>query len=269
MDDNRLDDTLKYLQIEDPTFKVRTDEETSQRIISGMGELHLEIIVDRLKREYGIECNVSKPQVSYRETITEPVTTEARFIKQTGGRGQYGVVTIRIAPHKDAEEVLIENKIKEGVIPRQFIPAIIQGIREQAETGIFMGYPIVNVEVTILDGAYHPTDSSDISFKIAAQMAMRDAFMRGKPILLEPIMALEIIVPDEYLGDVLNDINARKGRITNIETNKKDKIVDATLALARSFGYATDLRSVTQGHGIHTMQFSHYAPKEDKGDGAT
>ena len=250
MDDNKLDDTLKYLQIEDPTFKVRTDEDTSQRIISGMGELHLEIIVDRLKREYGIECNVSKPQVSYRETITVPVTTEARFIRQTGGHGQYGVVTIRIAPHKDAEEVLIENKIKEGVIPRQFIPAIMQGIREQAETGIYMGYPIVNVEVTILDGAYHPTDSSDISFKIAAQMALRDAFMRGKPILLEPIMALEIIVPDEYLGDVLNDINARKGRITNIETNKKDKIVDATLALARSFGYATDLRSVTQGHGI-------------------
>jgi len=269
MDDNKLDDTLRYLQIEDPTFKVRTDEETSQRIISGMGELHLEIIVDRLKREYGIECNVSKPQVSYRETITEPVTTEARFIRQTGGHGQYGVVTIRIAPNKDAEEVLIVNKIKEGVIPRQFIPAIEQGIREQAETGIYMGYPIVNVEVTILDGAYHPTDSSDISFKIAAQMALRDAFMRGKPLLLEPIMALEIIVPDEYLGDVLNDINARKGRISNIETNKKDKIVDATLALARSFGYATDLRSVTQGHGIYTMQFSHYAPKEDQGEGVS
>ena len=269
MDDTKLDDTLKYLQIEDPTFKVRTDEETSQRIISGMGELHLEIIVDRLKREYGIECNVSKPQVSYRETITEPVTTEARFIRQTGGRGQYGIVTIRIAPHKESDEVVIENKIKEGVIPREFIPAIKQGIRELAETGIYMGYPIVNVEVTILDGAYHPTDSSDISFKIAAQMALRDAFMRGKPILLEPIMALEIIVPDEYLGDVLNDINARRGRITNIETNKKDKIVDATLTLARSFGYATDLRSITQGHGIYTMQFSHYAPKEDKGEVVT
>jgi elongation factor G len=159
---------------------------------------------------------------------------------------------------------LIVNKIKEGVIPREFIPAIEQGIREQSETGVYMGYPIVNVEVTILDGAYHPTDSSDMSFKIAAQMAMRDAFMSGKPILLEPIMALEIIVPDEYLGDVLNDINARKGRITNIETNKKDKIVDATLPLARSFGYATDLRSVTQGHGIHTMQFSHYAQKENR-----
>jgi elongation factor G len=267
MDDTKLDDALKYLQIEDPTFKVRTDEETSQRIISGMGELHLEIIVDRLKREFGIECNVSNPQVSYRETITEPVTTEARFIRQTGGRGQYGVVTIRIAPNKEAEDVLIVNKIKEGVIPREFIPAIEQGIREQSETGIFMGYPVVNVEVTILDGAYHPTDSSDMSFKIAAQIAMREAFMRGKPILLEPIMALEIIVPDEYLGDVLNDINARKGRITNIETNKKDKIVDVTLPLARSFGYATDLRSVTQGHGIHTMQFSHYAQKEDRGEG--
>jgi len=266
MDDTKLDDALKYLQIEDPTFKVRTDEETSQRIISGMGELHLEIVVDRLKREFGIECNVSNPQVSYRETITRPVTTEARFIRQTGGHGQYGVVTIRIAPNKDAEAVLIVNKIKEGVIPREFIPAIEQGIREQSETGVYMGYPIVNVEVTILDGAYHPTDSSDMSFKIAAQMAMRDAFMSGKPILLEPIMALEIIVPDEYLGDVLNDINARKGRITNIETNKKDKIVDATLPLARSFGYATDLRSVTQGHGIHTMQFSHYAQKEDRGE---
>jgi elongation factor G len=266
MDDSKLDETLQYLQIEDPTFKVRTDEETSQRIISGMGELHLEIIVDRIKREYGIECNVSKPQVAYRETITEAVTVETRFIRQTGGRGQYGVVTIHIAPSKDAEEIVVTNKIKEGVIPRQFIPAIEKGIREQAETGVYMGYPIVNMEVTILDGAYHPTDSSELSFKIAAQMALRDAFMRGKPILLEPIMALEIIVPDEYLGDVINDINARKGRITNMETNKKEKIVDATLALARSFGYATDLRSITQGHGIYTMQFSHYAPKEEKNE---
>jgi elongation factor G len=269
MDDSKLDDTLRYLQIEDPTFKVRTDEETSQRIISGMGELHLEIIVDRIKREYGIECNVSRPQVAYRETITEAVTVETRFIRQTGGRGQYGVVTIHIAPSKDAEEIVVTNKIKEGAIPREFIPAIEKGIREQVETGVYMGYPIVNMEVTILDGAYHPTDSSELSFKIAAQMALRDAFMRGKPILLEPIMALEIIVPDEYLGDVINDINARKGRITNMETNKKEKIVDATLALARSFGYATDLRSITQGHGIYTMQFSHYAPKEEKNEGKT
>jgi len=266
MDDARLNNTLKFLQIEDPTFKVRTDEETSQRIISGMGELHLEIIVDRIKREFGVECNVSKPQVSYRETITEPATAEGRFIKQTGGRGQYGVVTLQVAPLQTGEGLVIKNKIKEGVIPKQFIPPIEQGIREQVETGIFMGYSIVNIEVTVIGGAFHPVDSSELSFKIAAQMAMKDAFMKGKPILLEPIMSLEIIVPEMYLGDVLNDLNARKGKILNIETNKKEKIINASLALARSFGYATDLRSVTQGHGIYTMQFSHYAPREEVAD---
>ncbi|MEO0185192.1 MAG: elongation factor G [candidate division WOR-3 bacterium] len=262
MDDEKLDNALRYLQVEDPTFRVKTDEETAQRIISGMGELHLDIITDRLKREYGVECNVSKPQVSYRETITESATAEGRFIKQTGGRGQYGVVKLQLNP-LNKEGLIISNKIKEGVIPRQFIPAIEKGIKDQCETGIFMGYPIVNIEITILDGAYHPVDSSELAFQVAAQMAMREAFMNGKPILLEPIMSLEIVVPESYLGDVLNDLNARKAHIQNIETNKKEKIVTATLALAKSFGYATDLRSVTQGHGIYTMQFSHYAPKEE------
>ena len=263
MDDAKLDKTLKYLQIEDPTFKVRMDEETSQRIISGMGELHLEIIVDRLRREFGIECNVSKPQVSYRETILEPVSAEGRFIKQSGGRGHYGVVKIKIEPTERGQGVVIKNKIKEGVIPRQFIPAIEQGVKEQAEVGVYWGYPITDIKITVLDGTYHPVDSSDIDFKIAAQLALRDGFMRGKPILLEPIMNLEIIVPEVYLGEVINDLNARKGKILNIETNKKEKIITASLALARSFGYATDLRSLTQGHGVYTMQFSHYAPKEE------
>jgi len=264
MDDAKLDGTLKYLQIEDPTFKVRTDEETAQRIVSGMGELHLEIIVDRLKREFGVECHVSKPQVSYRETISEPVTVEGRFIKQTGGRGHYGVVKMKIEPAERGRGIKIENRLKEGVIPRQFVPAIEQGIKEQTEVGVYYGYPIIDIQLTILDGKHHPTDSSDLDFKIAAQMALRDGFAKGKPILLEPIMALEIIVPQQYLGDVINDINARKGNIQKIETNKQEKIIDATLALAKSFGYATDLRSITQGHGIHTMQFSHYAPKEEK-----
>lgn len=264
MDDAKLDGTLKYLQIEDPTFKVRTDEETAQRIVSGMGELHLEIIVDRLKREFGVECHVSKPQVSYRETISEPVTVEGRFIKQTGGRGHYGVVKMKIEPAERGRGIKIENRLKEGVIPRQFVPAIEQGIKEQAEVGVYYGYPIIDIQLTILDGKHHPTDSSDLDFKIAAQMALRDGFAKGKPILLEPIMALEIIVPQQYLGDVINDVNARKGNIQKIETNKQEKIIDATLALAKSFGYATDLRSITQGHGIHTMQFSHYAPKEEK-----
>jgi len=264
MDDAKLDDTLKYLQIEDPTFKVRTDEETAQRIVSGMGELHLEIIVDRLKREFGVECHVSKPQVSYRETITEAVTAEGRFIKQTGGRGHYGVVKLRIEPAERGTGIIIENKLKEGVVPRQFVPAIGQGIKEQAEVGVYYGYQIIDVKVTILDGRHHPMDSSELDFKIAAQMALRDGFTKGSPILLEPIMSLEIIVPQGYLGDVINDINARKGGIQNIETNKQEKIIEASLALAKSFGYATDLRSITQGHGIHTMQFSHYAPKEDK-----
>jgi elongation factor G len=266
MDDAKLDNTLKYLQIEDPTFKVRIDEETSQRIISGMGELHLEIIVERLKREFGVVCNVSKPHVSYRETITETVTTEGRFIKQTGGRGQYGVVKLALAPTERGKGLVINKKIKEGAVPKQFIPAIEKGIREQKEVGIYWGYPIIDIEVTILDGAYHPTDSSEIAFKIAAQMAMREAFMKAKPILLEPIMSLEIIVPTTFLGDVINDINARRGKILSIETNKQEKIITASLALAKSFGYATDLRSVTQGHGTHTMQFSHYAPKEGKED---
>ena len=264
MDDAKLDGTLKYLQIEDPTFKVRTDEETAQRIVSGMGELHLEIIVDRLKREFGVECHVSKPQVSYRETISEPVTVEGRFIKQTGGRGHYGVVKMRIEPAERGSGIRIDNKLKEGVIPRQFVPSIEQGIKEQAEVGVYYGYPIIDIQLTILDGKHHPTDSSDLDFKIAAQMALRDGFAKGKPMLLEPIMALEIIVPQQYLGDVINDVNARKGSIQKIETNKQEKIIDATLALAKSFGYATDLRSITQGHGIHTMQFSHYAPKEEK-----
>jgi len=262
MDDAKLDNTLKYLQVEDPTFKVRTDEETSQRIISGMGELHLEIIVDRLKREFGVECNVSKPQVSYRETITKKVESEGRFIKQTGGKGQYGVVTLRIVPAKRGAGIIVNSKIKEGVIPRQFIKAIEKGIREQTEVGVYWGYPIIDVEVIAIDGAYHPIDSSELAFEIAAKMAFKDGFMKGKPILLEPIMSLEIIVPEIYLGEVINDLNARKGKILSIETNKKEKIIDASLALAKSFGYATDLRSVSQGHGIYTMQFSHYDPKE-------
>jgi elongation factor G len=266
MDDAKLDDTLKYLQIEDPTFKVRTDEETAQRIISGMGELHLEIIVDRLKREYGVECHVSKPQVSYRETITKTVTAEGRFIKQTGGRGHYGVVKLRLEPAERGGGISIDRKLKEGAIPKQFVPSIEQGVREQADVGVYFGYPIIDVNVTILDGQYHPTDSSDLDFKIAGQMALRDGFSRGEPILLEPIMSLEIIVPQSFLGDVINDINARKGGILSIETNKQEKIVEANLALARAFGYATDLRSITQGHGIYTMQFSHYAPKETRGN---
>lgn len=264
MDDAKLDNTLKYLQVEDPTFKVRIDEETSQRIISGMGELHLEIIVDRLKREFGVECNVSKPQVSYRETITEGTTAEGRFIKQTGGRGQYGVVTLSLEPAKRGDGVVVKREIREGVVPKQFIRAIEQGIREQTEIGVYWGYPIIDIKVKIIDGAFHPEDSTELAFKIAAQIALRDGIMRGKPILLEPIMSLEIIVPEMYLGDVINDLNARKGRILNVETNKKEKIITASLILAKSFGYATDLRSVTQGHGIHTMQFSHYDPKEEK-----
>jgi elongation factor G len=264
MDDAKLDNALEYLQIEDPTFKVRTDEETSQRIVSGMGELHLDIIVDRLKREFGVECNVGRPQVSYRETITSAAKAEGRFIRQTGGRGQYGVVLLKIAPTEQGKGIVIHNRIKEGAIPKQFIPAIEKGVREQCDVGVSWGYPIIDIEITLLDGAYHPIDSSEIAFKVAGQMALREACMKATPVLLEPIMALEIIVPDAYLGDVINDLNARKGNIGEIETNKKEKIITASLALARSFGYATDLRSVTQGHGIHTMQFSHYAPKEEK-----
>ncbi len=259
-DDEKLQTSLQALSMEDPTFKVRTDEETTQRIISGMGELHLDIIVERLRREFGVACNVSRPHVSYRETITEKIRTEGRFVKQTGGRGQYGVVTLALEPLPRGEGIKIKNKLRFGVIPKEFVPAIEEGIREQADIGVLAGYPAIDVLVSILDGEYHQIDSSEIAFKIAASMAFREAFRKGKPILLEPIMSLEIVVIEDFLGSVINDLNAREGKIQNVTQRAKEYIVDAQLPLAHSFGYTTDIRSITQGRATYTMQFSHFEP---------
>ncbi len=225
-------------------------------IISGMGELHLDIIVDRLKREFGVESHVGKPQVSYRETATVEATAEGRFIRQTGGRGQYGVVELKIQP--TGAGIYIVNNIKEGHVPKEFYPAIEQGIRESIDTGQLAGYPITNIEVEILDGAFHEVDSSELAFKIAATIAFREAFVKAEPTFLEPIMDLEIVTPDAYVGNIIADLSARRGRVVNMETVKGHKIIHGFVPLAETFGYATTLRSLTQGRVSHSMQFAQY-----------
>lgn len=255
-DEAKLSNALNALSTEDPTFKVKTNEETGERIISGMGELHLDIIVDRLKREYGVEAHIGKPQVSYRETITKEMTAEGRFIRQTGGRGQYGVVTLKLQPATTG--IYIINNIKEGRVPKEFYPGIEQGIKESIETGVLAGYPITNIEVEVLDGSYHEVDSSELAFKIAASIAFRDAFVKAEPTFLEPIMDLEVVTPDAYVGNIIADLNARRGRIINLESIKGHKIIHGLVPLAETFGYATTLRSLTQGRVSHSMQFIRY-----------
>lgn len=255
-DETKLTTALNALQIEDPTFKVRTNQETGEMIISGMGELHLDIIVDRLKREYGVTSHIGKPQVSYRETITKEITAEGRFIRQSGGRGQYGVVTLKLQPAEKG--IYIINNIKEGTIPKEFYPSIEQGIKESIETGVLAGYPITNIEVEVLDGSYHEVDSSELAFKIAASIAFRDAFVKAEPTFLEPIMDLEVVTPDAYVGNIIADLSARRGRIVNLESIKGHKIIHGLVPLAETFGYATTIRSLTQGRVSHSMQFAHY-----------
>ncbi|RJP69623.1 MAG: elongation factor G [Candidatus Abyssobacteria bacterium SURF_17] len=257
-DQEKLGIALNRLAEEDPTFKVRVDPETGQTIIEGMGELHLEIIVDRMLREFSVKANVGKPQVAYKETLTREAHGEGKFIKQTGGRGQYGHVKIQVGPQERGKGFEFVNKIVAGTVPREFMPHVERGIREALESGILAGYPIVDVKVTLLDGSYHEVDSSDLAFRIAGSMAFRDAARRAEPQLLEPVMDVEVVVPELYMGDVLGDLNARRGRIEGIETRGDTKIVDALVPLAEMFGYATDLRSKTQGRATHTMQFSHY-----------
>jgi elongation factor G len=221
-----------------------------------MGELHLDIIVERLKREFGVACHIGKPQVSYRETITKEMTAEGRFIRQSGGHGQYGVVTLKLQPVVSG--IYITNEIKEGRIPHEFYPAIEQGIKESIETGVLGGYPINNISVEIIDGSYHEVDSSELSFKIAATIAFREAFLKAEPTFLEPIMDLEVVTPDAYVGNIIADLNARRGRIVNLETIKGHKIIHGLVPLVETFGYATAIRSLTQGRVSHSMQFSHY-----------
>ncbi|MGB9877492.1 MAG: elongation factor G [bacterium] len=259
-DEDRLQIALQKIAIEDPSFRVSTDPETSQLIISGMGELHLDIVVDRLKREFGVDTRVGKPQVAYRETITKKVRQEGFYIRQSGGRGQYGHVVLEIEPLPRGEGLQFEEKITQGAIPKEFIPAIRAGVEEAAEYGVLAGYPVVDVKVTLVDGSYHEVDSSEIAFKLAASQAFREGIANANPIILEPIMEVEIVVPSAYLGDVLNDIVARRGKLESTEPSPGDAItIKAYIPLAEMFGYATVIRSLTQGRGIYTMQPSHYS----------
>ena len=257
-DQDKLSDSMGKLMDEDPTFRVSTNEDTGQTIISGMGELHLEIIVDRLLREFKVKANVGKPQVAYRETITKSVRAEGRFIRQTGGKGQYGHVVIQLEPAPKGSGYLFENAIVGGVIPREFINPVSQGIEGAMNNGIIAGYPLVDLKVTLLDGSFHTVDSSELSFKIAGSMALQEGVRKADPVLLEPMMKVEVVVPEEYLGEVLGDLNARRGQIGGIHPRNDAQIVAATVPLSEMFGYATDLRSKTQGRAVYTMQFSHY-----------
>ncbi len=249
---------LQRLSEEDPTFKTYTDQETGQTIIAGMGELHLEIIVDRMMREFKVEAIVGKPQVAYRETITKAVRAEGRFVRQTGGHGQYGHCVIEMAPQEPGAGYLFENKIIGGVIPKEFIAPIDAGIQEAAGAGLLGGFEVVDFKVAVVDGSYHDVDSSEMAFKIAGSMAFKEALAKAEERLLEPMMKVETIVPDQYLGDVVGDINSRRGRIDNIETRMGEQSVHSFVPLSEMFGYATDLRSRTQGRGMYTMQFDHY-----------
>jgi elongation factor G len=258
-DQEKLGTALARLAEEDPTFQVRSDEETGQTLISGMGELHLEVIVDRMLREFKVDANVGRPQVAYRETVRQPVhKIEGRFVRQTGGRGQYGHAVIDLEP-AEGEGFDFVNKIKGGSIPTEFIPAVEQGIEEALESGVKAGYPMVDVRVTLIDGSYHDVDSSEMAFKVAGSMALREAARRAKPVLLEPIMSVEVVTPEEFMGDVIGDLNRRRGRIEGMEPRGNTQVVWAYVPLAEMFGYATDLRSQTQGRATYTMQFDRYA----------
>ncbi len=261
-DQDKMGEALRKLAEEDPTFRVRTDENTGQTIISGMGELHLDIIVDRLVREFRVQANVGRPRVAYRETITRPVPrVEQRYVKQTGGRGQYGHVVISLEPAAPGSGIIFEDKIVGGVIPREFIPAVEKGIREAAESGVVAGHPVVDLKVTLFDGSFHEVDSSEMAFKMAASMAFKEGVQKGAPVLLEPIMKVEVVVPEEYLGDVIGQLNSRRGSIQGTEVRPGNaQAVRAMVPLGEMFGYATELRSATQGRGVFSMEFDHYAP---------
>jgi elongation factor G len=250
---------LSRLAEEDPTFQVRTNDETGQTEISGMGELHLEVLVDRMLREFNVDANVGRPQVSYRETVRgDARKIEGKFVRQTGGSGQYGVVYIDLEP-APGEGFDFVNKIKGGAIPSEFIPAVEKGVEEALETGVKAGYPMVDVRVTLTDGKYHDVDSSEIAFKVAGSLAFQEAAKRAKPVLLEPVFAVEVVTPEEFLGDVIGDLNRRRGQLHGTELRGNAQVVTAQVPLAEMFGYATDLRSTTQGRATYTMQFDQYA----------
>ncbi|MCL1805171.1 MAG: elongation factor G [Clostridiales bacterium] len=257
-DEDKMGLALSKLSDEDPTFKIHTDPETGQTIISGMGELHLEIIVDRLLREFKVNANVGRPQVAYKETITKAVRCEGRFIRQSGGRGQYGHCVVEMEPGEPGSGFEFLDKVVGGAVPREYIPAVENGIREAMENGVIAGYPTVDVKATILDGSFHEVDSSEMAFKIAGSMAFKNGAMKADPVLLEPVMSVEVNVPEEYMGDVMGDISSRRGRIEGTEEQSGARIIRGLVPLGEMFGYATDLRSKTQGRGVYIMQFSHY-----------
>ena len=263
-DEEKLGIALNRLAEEDPTFRVRTDEETNQTIIAGMGELHLEILVDRMKREFNVQANVGRPQVAYRETIKKTQEAESKYIRQTGGRGQYGHVILTVEPQGPGVGYEFVNKIVGGVIPREYIPAIDKGVKEAMTSGTLAGYPVVDVKVTVIDGSFHEVDSSEMAFKIAGSMAFKDACKKANPIILEPIMKAEVTVPEEYMGDVIGDLNSRRGKIANMEAKNKVQHIRVNVPLAEMFGYSTSLRSLTQGRGNYSMEPSHYeeVPKQ-------
>jgi len=257
-DEEKLGVSLSRLALEDPTFRVTSDEETAQTLIHGMGELHLEIIVDRLLREFKVEANVGKPQVAYRETIRKMAEAQGRYVRQTGGRGQYGDVYLEVEPNETGKGFEFENKIVGGTIPREYIPAVEKGIREALDTGVLAGYPIVDIKVRLTDGSYHDVDSSEMAFKIAASMGFKEACRRAKPVLLEPVMDVEVVTPEEYMGAIVGDLNSRRGRIVSMEARGSSQVIRATVPLGQMFGYATEMRSMTQGRATYTMQFSRY-----------
>ena len=258
-DQDKMSIALSKLAQEDPSFQVSSDEESGQTIIAGMGELHLDIIVDRMRREFNVEATIGKPQVAYRETIRSPIEMEARHVRQTGGRGQFAHVAVRFEPLEDGTNGYeFVNKIVGGAIPREYIPAVDQGIQEQMNNGVVAGYPLINVKATLYDGSFHEVDSSEIAFKIAGSSAMREGARRADPVLLEPVMSVEVVTPEDFLGDVVGDLNRRRGLIDGMDENPAGKIVHASIPLGEMFGYATDLRSATQGRATFSMEFDRY-----------
>jgi len=257
-DEEKLGLSLGRLALEDPTFKVNVDPETNQTLIHGMGELHLEIIVDRLLREFKVEANVGKPQVAYRETIRQKAEAQGRFVRQTGGRGQYGDVWLEVEPAESGAGIVFENELKGPSIPREYVPAVEKGVKEAGETGILAGYPVVDVKVALTDGSYHEVDSSEMAFKIAASMGFKEACRKAKPVLLEPVMDVEVVCPSEYQGAVVGDLNSRRGKIVAMEARAGAQVIRANVPLGQMFGYATDVRSMTQGRATYTMQFARY-----------
>ncbi|MEO1878585.1 MAG: elongation factor G, partial [Methylococcales bacterium] len=258
-DQDKLSKALNRLAQEDPSFKVEGDEDSGQTIISGMGELHLEIIIDRMRREFDVMANVGDPQVAYKETIKQTVKCEGKFIKQTGGRGQYGHVCLRIEPKEEGAGYEFVNEVVAGAIPKEYIPAIDQGIQEQMESGVLGGFPVVDVKVSLFDGSYHDVDSNEMAFKIAGSIGFRDGAKTANPVLLEPIMKVEVVTPQNYMGDVVGDINRRRGIVLGMDDSPVGTAIDCEVPLAEMFGYATDLRSATQGRATYSMQFKKYS----------